>query len=146
MIYTMQEVQEMLAQCDDIESKCRVLTDFWHTCSSRPDPVVYRHHREGEVIDEDKSVKWNREEVKRLNDAYSSECERLRREYNEIESLVTNAIIKDLREEYELSDAECTIIWNWAYSEEHGTGIYCVVNKFRDIAEMYGDLLSVRGS
>lgn len=146
MMYTIQEIQESLSQCDDVNSKCSVLTDFWRNCSSKPDPNIYHRYSEGAVIDEDKSVKWNREEVKRLNDEYQSECERLRKEYNKIQSLVTDAIIKDLSEEYELSAAECEIIWNRAYSEEHGCGIYSVVDKFRDIAEIYDDLLSVRGN
>ena len=49
--------------------------------------------KEGTVIDEDKSVKWNREEVKRLNDAYVEEA-------REALKIDWNAKIRDEIDEY----------------------------------------------
>lgn len=47
-----------------------------------PDPDRFHHYCDPNVIiDEDKTVRWNREEVQRRNDEYNAEKDRLRSLY-----------------------------------------------------------------
>ena len=65
--------------------------------------------KEGTVIDEDKSVKWNREEVKRLNDAYVEETRSLRRKRNEKEAKVRAELVEAVNAELEKKVSEETV-------------------------------------
>ena len=43
----------------------------------KPDPKKFPTYKEGDVIDEEQSVRWNREEVSRRIQAYENEIKRL---------------------------------------------------------------------
>lgn len=78
--------------------------------------------KEGTVIDEDKSVKWNREEVKRLNDAYVEETRSLRRKRNEKEAKVREELVKAVNAELEKNVSEETVKKMIASVDEQESG------------------------
>lgn len=78
--------------------------------------------KEGTVIDEDKSVKWNREEVKRLNDAYVEEARSLRRKRNEKEAKVREELVEAVNAELEKSVSEETVKKMIANVDEQESG------------------------
>lgn len=95
------------------------------------------------MIDEDKSVKWNREEVERRIKSREEEVKRLNREKAEINKLYEEGLKARLAEEYDLSLEEVNLIWDYAYSEEHSSGLNTVYTYFDDLAGLYEDLKKV---
>ena len=59
------------------------------TAWKRPTRPNSKRPKDGEIIDEEKSVRWNREEVVRRQKAWDAECSRLKKAQN-TESLEYN--------------------------------------------------------
>lgn len=79
--------------------------------------------RTGDVIDEDKSVKWNREEVTRLQNAYDEEVKKLNTKKNKCRDDLYKELYKVIRKEVggiTINDAQQ--IFQYAYSEGHSYG------------------------
>lgn len=90
--------------------------------------------RTGDVIDEDKSVKWNREEVIRLQNTYEEEVKALNTAKNKRRDDLYKELYKVIRREVKgitINDAQQ--IFQYAYSEGHSYGYNEVFNKLYDI-------------
>lgn len=138
--YTNKNIIEKLTDVDEIlESWDKFLTNFdW-----RPDKKEFPIYHRGQIIDEDKSIKWNREEVERYRAAREAEEKRLWVLRNELDSLYEKTLMKALADEYEISTKEASIIWTQAYADNHSFGISSVYNKFGELAYMYHELCKV---
>lgn len=110
----------------------------------KPDEKKFPKYNPGDVIDEEKSVKWNREEVERRMDARTKEKKQLRALHNELNSLYEKTMIKALAKEYKISEKEVGIIWAKAYDDLHAFGMTDVYDKFCELADMYEELREVR--
>lgn len=97
----------------------------------------------GYVIDEEKSVRWNREEVERHNEAITNEKERLLSEYNAEIARITAEFIKWIEATYNLNEKEAKIIYSRAYDEHHAywDDIYDAVDEY---CEIYSKLRNAR--
>lgn len=84
--------------------------------SRKPNREEYPYPRTTDIIDEDKSVKWNREEVQRLRRAFESKAEELNRYKNLISSAFEGRIIEILAKDNSISVEESQKIWSYAYS------------------------------
>ena len=118
--------------------------DFYSSFSCKPDKNDYPYPGKTDVIDEDKSVKWNREEVKRLRNAYEDRVKELNKYKNLIDHTYESRIIEVLADENDISIAESKKLWSHAYSEGHDSGIYNVISYYDEIVELYLDLLEIR--
>lgn len=80
------------------------------------------------IFDEDKSVKWNREQVEINNAVYRAEVARLFTEKNKARDDVINMIIEKIQSEVgaSLSKRKAKAIWEFAYEERHSYGFYDV--------------------
>lgn len=92
------------------------------------------------VFDEDKSVRWNREEVQRINQLIR-DIKLTEREFiNLLHREITKVDMENAREEFNLDDkipyAALGMIWNRAYEEYHSSGYSDVKNGFRDYLDM----------
>lgn len=126
----------------NIYELARDYENFLNTFSCKPDAEKYPFPKKGTILDEDKSVKWNREEVERLRNAYGVEMKRLNMYKSIISAEYRKRIIKLLSAENDISEKEGVIIWNHVY---HNTDdINDAVEMFFELAEMYEKLLSVR--
>lgn len=127
------------------------LFDEAFAISCVPDPTKFKKYRENAVIDEDKSVKWNREEIVRRNKVYADEASRLNTIRNhavhDVEQLVKDLIIDELKYISKgMSDAwyknAANEIYSRAYTEGHHTSMYEVityVTEYLDLIEsVYG--------
>lgn len=115
-------------------------TEFCRNFNYRPDRKKFPYPKIGTVLDEDKSVKWNREEVDRLRAAHDEEVKRLQRHYNEVAREYEKEIKQSLAEEYDLNEAEVDVIWGKAWEDGHDCGIRNVISHFYDLASFYEDL------
>lgn len=128
----------------DINELVNAYFTFTVEFSCKPDADKFPKYRVGDVIDEDKSVKWNREEVERLIEARANEVKRLNTEKNAISHLFDDAIKQMLSKEYSVSVEETKILWRYAYEEGHSSGLNDVVSYFREFAGMYNELKAVK--
>lgn len=116
----------------DIEKACRDAVSL----SCRPDSTKFRKVRIGDVIDEEKSVRWNREEVDRLRTVYDDEVKRLNTVKNQALIDVDRRSVALVASEAELSEEKAKILWNFVYDKYHDD----IGNMFSQI-EDYIDLV-----
>ena len=76
----------------------------------------FRKVKTGDIIDEEKSVRWNREEVERLKEAYGEEVKRLNREKNALVTSATDRAIRLIAEETGLCEKKARLIFEAAPS------------------------------
>lgn len=94
-------------------------TMYEEACRMKTKPDLLRRYSDGYVFDENKSVKWNREEVERLNSEYDEECKRLRSLRNSKIDEVENEIFKYISNETGLSTDKSKLVWNYIYEKYH---------------------------
>ena len=114
--------------------------------SCKPNKEKYPYPQIGEIIDEDKSVRWNREEVERLRLEYEEKATDLILFRNKLIGECENRIITLLGKDYEISYSESQRIWDHAYGLNHSYGIQAVINTYNSLADMYTDLLKIRNN
>jgi len=118
--------------------------------SCLPDPYKFPKYKEGDVIDENKSVKWNREEVAKCIQARNDEVARLNTVKNkrivELKNMAVDTIARELIHDklvanvgraYEIAGN----IWNRAYDDGHAYGMPNVVNYIYKYVEFAEELL-----
>ena len=113
---------------------------FYKNFSCKPDEKEFPKYNRGDIIDEDKSVKWNREEVERCINARTEEVKRLQTLRNKLDNLYEKTAIKVLAKEYKISIKEASILWKYAYEDSHSSGVTSVYDTFSELADMYEEL------
>lgn len=117
---------------------------FCNTFSCKPDPQIYSRPKIGTIIDEDQSVRWNKEEVERLRNTYENRAKELNQYKNTIMNTYEKHIIKLLAEENGITIDESVIIWTYAWRKSHDEGMKSVVYTFNEIVDLYIDLLNLK--
>ena len=99
--------------------------------------------KEGYITDEDKSVRWNREQVEQSQQAYREETLRLRQERNQMLDKAKQEIILYIKDslEKDFSEEKCNLILSHAYEENHAYGLASVINKVDEYVDFINDLL-----
>ncbi len=132
------------------ETDCNKLVslsdDIWQHFSCKPDKEEYPYPKTGDILDENRSVKWNREEVERQRQAYLDRADELNRRKNAICNAFDDRIVTLLAKEYRFSKEESRKIWNYAYGQEHSGGTYAAASAYIDFAYVYAELLEIRES
>lgn len=107
-------------------------------------PKGMRRYRVDEVIDEEKSVRWNREEVERRNEAYAAEVKALNTAYNKAHNAVIEKALKYIIANvgYGCTRAKAQAIWNMAWSYGHANGLSDVYSYLTELMELATKLLS----
>lgn len=112
--------------------------DFKVEYMSRP-----KYVKEGFVFNEDKSVKWNRDEVERVNAELKEKYDAYRKTVAEAEDAERNAIIETFASEYNVSEAKVGAAYNYAYSESHSSGMYAVICTLEELMDLYAEMNSM---
>lgn len=94
-------------------------------------------YKVGTIIDEDKSVRWNREEIDRLNDIHTEEVEELNRKKNLLFLNLKNAAEKYIIEETNVSKKRAEKIFEYIYEEYHSYGIKECFNHLDNLLEIF---------
>lgn len=100
---------------------------------------TYKKYKEGTIFDEDKSVKWNREEVAKRNLLYDDEVKNLNRQKNQMYTELINLIKRYITQATKVSDKQATKIWNYVYEEYHSYGLTECINHLDDLLELFID-------
>ena len=137
---TIQEIKKM----NDVSAVEENYGEFLRTFSCKPDREKYPYPKLNDVLDEEKSVRWNREEVVRLRAEYEEKVKDMQREKNAFETAYEAQIIKLLAKAYSFTMEESRKIWSYAYGKSHSYGIHNVRMTFEEIADLYDDLLRLR--
>lgn len=91
------------------------------------------------VIDEEKSVRWNREEVERLNKEHDETVAELNTKRNKARDALYEHIYEYIIDEVgkNCSRRKAIAIWNYAFEQGHAyglNGIYSCLNDIIDLA------------
>lgn len=97
----------------------------------------------GHIFDEDKSVKWNIEQVEINNRNYYEEVIKLKSERSECMNVVLEDIYTAIQEDMscEISREQAEIIWCYAYDMGHSGGVYDIFSYLSDLMEFVESIL-----
>ena len=112
------------------------LADAWNRFSCKP---VRRKMKTGEVIDENKSVKWNRDQVCKNNEEYEDEVNRLNTEKNNRLSEFQANCFSYIMQETGVSLERAKKIYWYIYNEKHYYGLYDCIASLDDLLELFKD-------
>lgn len=125
--------------------KKEILNDFtiWDNMPKKPSSQRYANYY---VIDENQSVKWNREKVLEHNKKHDEEVERLNYERNKFRDCIHEKIYDYIKSEISLnmSTRQARIIYEKAYEEKHSYGIYSVLDYIDEIIDFINNLFDER--
>lgn len=95
------------------------------------------------ITDEDKSVKWNREQVDLNNKKYQDEVSRLITAKNKARDTAKKEIYKKIQDEVEhgISEKAAMKIWDRVYSNSHAYGVMEVLNELDDLIDFVKSIL-----
>jgi hypothetical protein len=118
--------------------------------STIPDSSKFPHYNQNDIIDENKTVKWNRDEVARYREEYEKEKYRLTHARNEALCSIINDIKELFSDElstYHINSKKsgkeiASLIYNKAYEESHSYGIYDVLQKMDDYVDFIYELFA----
>lgn len=96
-----------------------------------------RKYKIGEVFDDDKSVRWNREEVERRNKLHEEEAKRLNTEKNRLLIEWIDAVYIYIMQETKVKKEKAKDIYNYLYTEYHSYGLTEVLNHLDDLLYLF---------
>ena len=93
--------------------------------------------RPNDVIDEDKSVRWNREEVERRMLAYEEEVKRLNKQKNSFRDKLIQEVCETIKKDIKsISINDAKRIWEYAYANnDDWVGVFADVKDLVDIVD-----------
>lgn len=107
-----------------IEDACAALYKL-DSVAITPDVKVFDGpYQPDSVIDEEKSIKWNREYITEANTKYYAESKRLKELKQTALTNIINKYLSTLSDT--LNEAQLNCIYNYAYSDKHSYGYWDV--------------------
>lgn len=91
----------------------------------------------GTIFDEEKSVKWNREEVERKNFEFENAVKQLNHEKNLLYTELISMINSYITVETGVSVKKSEKIWNYLYSNYHAYGLAECLNHLDELLELF---------
>lgn len=112
-----------------------LMDEFDALLKMQTDPDRSRFHRYSDpnaVIDENKSVKWNREEVQRRNAEYRAEKARLFSLYVKADENCIESAKKYIMGELRIDHDRASVVWDRVCSEHHSCGYREMLNSLEE--------------
>ena len=124
--------EKMEITWDEIESK------FYEVSRMSCKPTDIKKVRGDYIFDEEKSVKWNREQIELNNQEYQKEVARLNSAKNKFRDYVNNLIIEKTQNEigYNISYEKAKAIWDFTYNHYKELGFYEIRTELFDLIEL----------
>ena len=108
--------------------------DDWYKFSCKP---AVQKYGKAHVFDENKSVKWNKEEVERRNILHDEEVKQLQKEKNILFNKLVYSVKLYIIEETKVKKATADKIYNYLYNEYHSYGMHEVLNHLDELLELF---------
>ena len=120
----------------------KLLWQNWHNMSCKPANI--RKYKANEIIDEEKSVRWNREEIERRNAIYDKEVANLNTKRNIARDDMYNMIYAYIIAETncKCNENKAKIIWDYVYRENRHDGIDQIFEALEETLEFVNALLN----
>lgn len=96
-----------------------------------------KKYKADEVIDENKSVKWNREEVRRLNDLRYNELQKARHRMNACYEEFENATLNYIVEEVGVTLEKASKILEFVRGEKESSGLDVMLDFLDELLELF---------
>lgn len=97
----------------------------------------FKKPRPGDVINEDRSVRWNREEVERLRDKYEAEVKELNTKKNKKRDDLYNEIFAYMQHEAKgLSLDGAKKIFDYAHQRFKGDGVHEFIRELDNLTDL----------
>lgn len=129
--------------CEYYRSLKEVLNDYecYKVMATKP---PYEKYPDNYIIDENRSVKWNREQVRLRNEQWERERDLLMINYKSRMESVLNELYEIIQHEvgYDISKDQAITIWNKAYGSGHSYGTYGILTELNNLIEFVQDILS----
>ena len=106
-------------------------------------PVGLKRVPSNYIFDEDKSVKWNKEQVAINNENYQKEVARLNTEKNKRRDSILEDIYKAIQYEvgHNITRKQAQAVWNYAYEQSYSFRFNSILNCLYVIMELVEVLL-----
>lgn len=106
-------------------------------------PAGIRKVRPDHIFDEDKSVRWNREQVEANNARHQAEVARLNTEKNKRRDAILEEVFALIQAEvgHDLTRAKARALWNYASERGHANGYHEVVSQLQELICLARELL-----
>ena len=114
----------------------------WQKMVDMPCKPNWKRPKEGTIFDEDKSVKWNKEEVIRLREKYDTEVRELNTKKNKERDNIEKEIYCIIKSEIEgitIEDAEH--IYQYAFAEKYSRGYNAVINFVEELIDLISPIV-----
>lgn len=139
----LQDVIKSIKAEKNITTLVSAYEDFLYNFSYEPDRNEFPYPKEGTIIDEEKSVKWNREEVERQRNAYLNKIKEINQSRNLIIVHLRDQLAKVLAKENKLNIDESKKLFTYAFNVDYNNGVRAVVNTYKNLAKMYKELIDI---
>ncbi len=139
----LQEVVRSIKAEKNLVTLVSAYEDFLGNFSCKPDRDEFPYPKIGMIIDEDRSVKWNREEFYRQRTAFETRVKDLNKYKNLIDVNFKEQLTRTLAKDNHITIAESKKLFDFAYKTDYTKGIRTVVNTYKDLAKMYKELLEI---
>lgn len=129
-----QMIKETGIPMPDKDNWMKIEHDYHLVCemSTVPD-ASFKRVKTGDIIDEEKSVRWNREEVWHLKSVYTEEIRRLRKEKALAYAKVVDRAVRLISNEAGISEEKARFLWDFVDERYHSS--------YRDMFMEMGDYI-----
>ena len=110
--------------------------DFLGNFSCKPDRDEFPYPKIGTIIDEDRSVKWNKEEVDRQRAVFETRVEDLNKYKNLINIHFKEQLTRTFAKDNHITIVESKKLFDFAYKTDYTKGIRTVVNTYKDLTKV----------
>lgn len=117
----------------DFDKLCEMAREYTNfSCKPKE-----RKYKIGEVFDDDKSVRWNREEVERRNKLHDEEVKRLNMQKNKMLLEWTDAVKLYIIKETKVKKDKADEIYNYLYEKYHSYGLLEVLANMDELLDLF---------
>lgn len=106
----------------------------YYNLSCKPKSCKYK---DGTIFDEDKSVKWNREEAERLNKIHDDEIKSLNAQKNKLLVNFIHNVRTYIIQETNVTETQANKIYNYLCNEYHSYGFEECLRHLDDLLDLF---------